>query len=141
MTFWFIFIRPQNFENVYHNIFPFLISLWVSLYVPNLQTSVLCLTSNVSEKKTELFYCTRILLYKDGLCVIGLLLVHPSGVDTNATLKISFYWCWYTYLPAVLYNFLIFPDMYFHTKDCYLMIVQPQWKTCVCSVVMTATTP
>ena len=54
------------------------------------------------------FIAMEFLVDTNGLGVIRLLLVNPSGFETSAASNISFYCCWYSYLPAVLYNFLMF---------------------------------
>ena len=94
------------------NIWPqhvaFFISLLFSLAAPNLQTAVLCLKSNVYVNWRNYFLALGFLADIDGLCVIWLLLVHTSDIETSAASIIALHFCWLSHLPAVLHNFLMF---------------------------------
>ena len=74
-----------------HNIFTFFIALLFDLAAPNLQTTVLCLTSNVSINSWSSFLALVFFIDMDGLVVFVRLLVHPSGVDTNYVSVIALY--------------------------------------------------
>ena len=67
-----------------HNTFPVLIALSLALYAPNLQTSVLYLKSNVSENGQNHFIALGLLVRSYSLGAIGLLSLHPSGVEKMA---------------------------------------------------------
>ena len=93
----------------YHNTLHILIDLCFALAGPNLQTAVLCLTSHVSENWRSYFLALGLLLDTYGFGVPGILLVHTTGVETIDASIIALYCCRFSRLPAVLYNFLIFP--------------------------------
>ena len=76
-----------------HNILFYFIALRFDLDAPNLRTAVLCLTYNASVNLRSGFLALGFLVDTDGLGVIRLLLVHPSGVDTISTSIIDFYCC------------------------------------------------
>ena len=59
-------------------------------------------------KLTERFFALGFLVDTCELCVIGLLLVYTSGVETISASIIALYCSWSSHLPAVLYNFLVF---------------------------------
>ena len=65
-----------------HNALPDLIALQFDLASLNLQTSALCLTSNVSKNWQSDFLALGFLVGSDCLGYIGLLSVQPSGVET-----------------------------------------------------------
>ena len=102
------FRKTTAIWNVWPQRIAFFINLCFSLAAPNLQITVLCLTSNVSVNWWSDFLAMVFLLDTDGLGVIRMLSVHPSGFETSDASIDTSYFCRSSHLPTVLYNFLMF---------------------------------
>ena len=105
----FFFVRPHLFEIIYHDIFPVLVYFRFYLAAPNLRTSIFCLAFNTS----NIFwggFLTLVLFTSTGvLSDIVLLSVRPSVLESIAAPRIALYCSLLSYLPVVLYNFLMSP--------------------------------
>ena len=141
MAFWIIFVWPRRFAIFDHNTLPVFIALRFVLVAPILQIEVLCLTSNFFANLRSDFLVLIFLLDTYVLGVIGLLSVHPSGVETIYASIIALCCCWSSHLPAFFITSWFFTDIYVHKKNCYLMIDQPQWQLFVFTVVWTCNNP
>ena len=135
------FVWPSIFAVFEHNTLNFLIALRFALAAPNLWTELLCLTSNVYVNwRSDLIEIAFVVdIYWLG--VIRLLLVNISFVETIADSIIAFYCYWYSHIPAVLYNFLMFSRNICSYKALLLNDWLTPMSTMCFSVVRTETTP
>ena len=93
--------------NFYHNTLTALIALWFALAAPNLRTTILCLKSNASGIWQSDFLTKGFVVGSVWMGEIGLFLFHPYGVENIDDWRMAFNCCWYSHIPAVLYNFLM----------------------------------
>ena len=74
-----------------YNALTVMMALHLDLAALNLRTHILCLKSNVSENGQNHFIALGLLVRSYSLGVIGLLSLHPSGVEKMAASIIALY--------------------------------------------------
>ena len=82
------------------------VMLWFISTYPS--ESSLLLHIQYFRKFTEWFYCNSFLIFIDISDGIGLFLVSPLGAKTAAASRMALYCCLLSYLPAYMYNLLMF---------------------------------
>ena len=128
LTFWFIFVLPRHFAilTTTHLFFGFLA---LRLRCTKLPNRSLMFDTQCLYQFTEWFYFNRIFSRH-----WWVMLVNPSGVDTNASSIIALYWCLSSILTAVLYKFFVFSR---HICS-YKALLLNYWSTSMATMVFSS---